>query len=111
MEEKKFVNKGGGRRVNVCHNCRYKQRNQEYKDRANAKRSNYSLYDGQKNDLFKEQNGLCAICQTSTKLVVDHDHITGKVRGLLCHNCNIGIGNMKDSPDILRAASLYLLKY
>jgi len=109
MEDKKFVDKGKGRRVNVCYNCRYKTRNQEYKDRKNAKRANYILQDGEKEKLFKEQKGLCAICKTSTKLVIDHDHKTGKIRGLLCHNCNIGLGNMKDSPDILRAASLYLL--
>jgi hypothetical protein len=111
MEDKKFVNKGNGRRVNVCHACRYRTRNQNYKDRMNAKRGNYVLEDGQKDKLFKEQKGLCAICKDSTKLVVDHDHKTGIIRGLLCRNCNIGLGNMKDSPDILRAASLYIAKY
>ena len=110
MEEKKFVNKGNGRRVNVCHSCRYKTRNQDYKDRRGAIQNGYTFIKGQKQQLLSDQNGLCAICKSSTNLVVDHDHSTGKVRGILCRNCNIGLGMMKDSPDILRAASLYLLR-
>lgn len=43
----------------------------------------------------------CPIC-------VDHDHTTGKVRGLLCHGCNHGIGSLKDDPAMLRAAADYL---
>jgi len=42
------------------------------------------------------------------KLCVDHCHVTGKLRGILCSNCNIGIGNLKDSTELLRKAILYL---
>jgi len=59
------------------------------------------------------QKGACAVCCSVTargngKFHVDHDHKTGKVRGLLCHDCNVGLGNFKDSPELLEAASTYL---
>ena len=54
----------------------------------------------------------CKLCglqpETVMDLHVDHDHKTGKVRGLLCNNCNTGIGLLKESPDILRNAIKYL---
>jgi len=63
--------------------------------------------------LYVEQYGLCAIChQPAAKekpfLVVDHDHETGNVRGLLCNNCNMAIGLMRDNADTLRSAVRYL---
>jgi hypothetical protein len=63
--------------------------------------------------LFIKQHGVCAICHqppTEEKpfLVVDHDHKTEKVRGLLCNNCNVGIGNLRDSLIIVSAAARYL---
>lgn len=57
------------------------------------------------------QKGVCAICKRSPRgrvLHVDHDHVTGKVRGLLCDNCNHGLGKFKDSPGLLRIAADYL---
>jgi len=65
------------------------------------------------NDLFAEQQGKCAICsihQTQLKksLAVDHCHKTGEVRGLLCSSCNTGIGQLKDSCDLLEKAIKYL---
>jgi hypothetical protein len=60
--------------------------------------------------LFKAQNGKCAICDEPSKatLDVDHDHATGKVRGLLCRRCNLGIGHFCDDPDVIRNAMKYL---
>ena len=65
------------------------------------------------NNTFIKQNGVCAICkQPSTKrLHVDHDHETGAVRGLLCHNCNIILGMAKDSELTLGSARRYIKKY
>jgi len=60
--------------------------------------------------LLATQGGVCVICHNGTDepLHVDHDHTTGKVRGLLCSNCNTGIGLLKDDPVRLRAAADYL---
>ena len=62
--------------------------------------------------LSEQQEGRCAICGTDTpngrNWHVDHDHKTNKVRGLLCHNCNILLGNAHDDPAILQAAIDYL---
>lgn len=64
--------------------------------------------------LLKAQNGVCAICQKLctiySRLSVDHDHATGKVRGLLCQACNTSIARMDESPVTLRRAAEYLEK-
>jgi hypothetical protein len=65
------------------------------------------------------QQGKCAVCGNKpedlsdgrTGLVVDHDHVNGKVRSLLCHACNVGLGNFKDNPDFLRKAASYIEKH
>ncbi|MDE1766548.1 MAG: endonuclease VII domain-containing protein [Thaumarchaeota archaeon] len=63
-------------------------------------------------DLYEKQNGICAICFRSGTdkggLVLDHDHKTNKIRGLLCYNCNIGLGHFKDDPALLELAKQYL---
>ncbi len=58
--------------------------------------------------LKKEQNNLCKICLRAKFLVVDHCHTTGKVRGLLCRNCNMALGNIRDNTDILKECIKYL---
>ena len=60
--------------------------------------------------LFRRQRGACAICKrrSARTLCVDHCHATGKVRGLLCSKCNLGIGQLEDNPILVRAASAYL---
>lgn len=62
------------------------------------------------NTLYSEQGGRCAICgkAQAKSLDMDHDHKSGKVRGLLCNNCNRGLGLFKDSPEVLRNAAKYL---
>lgn len=63
--------------------------------------------------MFDDQNGKCAICNSEPSnvgLCVDHCHNTGKVRGLLCTNCNSGIGKLKDDIAILKNAIFYLEK-
>jgi len=67
--------------------------------------------------LFAAQKGVCAICGSQNgysvggRLVVDHDHKLDMARGLLCHQCNTGIGCLKDSPELLQKAIKYLRKY
>ena len=65
------------------------------------------------NMLFHKQEGCCAICgkhqsELKVNLSVDHDHQTGKVRGLLCFNCNTGMGNLGDNTELLLKAVAYL---
>lgn len=54
------------------------------------------------------QKGKCAICDREAKLFVDHCHSSGQVRGLLCNNCNIGIGSFEDNTIYLSKAADYL---
>ncbi|QRV53519.1 endonuclease VII domain-containing protein [Streptomyces californicus] len=57
----------------------------------------------------ERQGGRCAVCKTpDERLFVDHNHVSGAVRGLLCGTCNSGIGMLKDSPTVLEAAAAYL---
>lgn len=61
------------------------------------------------------QEGLCAICkrpsQTEALLAVDHDHITGKVRALLCASCNMGIGQFDENVERMEAAIAYIKEH
>jgi hypothetical protein len=58
--------------------------------------------------MVSKQGGICAICRETKIDRIDHDHKTGKVRGLLCHCCNAALGLFRDLPDRLRAAAEYL---
>jgi Recombination endonuclease VII len=59
-------------------------------------------------ELVRRQGGVCAICGRADPEHVDHSHETGAVRGILCFNCNGGLGQFRDSVDALRAAAAYL---
>jgi hypothetical protein len=60
-----------------------------------------------------EQDGICAICgqPLGDDIAIDHDHGTGKVRGLLHRGCNTGIGLLREDPDVLEGAIAYLLRH
>lgn len=67
-------------------------------------------------DLFEalkaEQGGLCAICRREPdRWAVDHDHRSGRPRGLLCLSCNFALGHFDDDPDRLLAAIAYLKQH
>lgn len=74
----------------------------------------YGITEEDYQSLLLKQEGCCAICGTDTPtgkwkvFAVDHCHKTGKVRGLLCNECNRGMGLLKDSPELLLAAAQYL---
>lgn len=72
----------------------------------------------QYNDMFANQNGVCAICRSketakhqnrkTKRLSVDHSHKTGKIRGLLCAACNLAVGLVNDNPTVCDNMSYYL---
>lgn len=88
-------------------------------DRARQKKSRlkttYGLTLEDFDELLSAQGGRCAICRTDTpggkgRFHVDHCHSTGRIRGLLCCNCNRGIGALKDESALLHKAISYLEK-
>ena len=98
---------------NACSRAWHKKNPDKVKDKKLRYCFGITLNDY--NEMFAQQNGCCLICgihQTELKktLHVDHNHETGKVRGLLCHNCNHGIGFFKDNPAFLTNAIDYLGK-
>ena len=72
----------------------------------------YGITLAQRDEMVKAQNGLCAICEGSMEgkrnMHVDHCHTTKKVRGMLCLECNIGLGKFKDDPELMLKAIAYL---
>lgn len=106
-----------------CKECRNKKFKQHYKEnpekfkKNNLKRYGITIED--KERMLKNQGYKCAICgeeiflfgnlKNMNKIAhVDHNHETGKVRGLLCNDCNRGIGLLKDNPLLLANAIKYL---
>jgi len=82
--------------------------------RRNKLKQKYNMTVEDYDLLFQSQNGRCAICARPPffdKLVVDHCHETGKIRGLLCSLCNIGIGGMRDDLEIVLSAAGYLKRF
>jgi hypothetical protein len=83
--------------------------------KSNIKRK-YGITPEQYDEMLNQQNGLCAVCdkperiRDGRRMPVDHDHETGKVRGLLCSHCNRGIGLFGDDPDVLLSAAAYLIR-
>jgi hypothetical protein len=70
----------------------------------------YGITRQEYDDMLAAQGGGCAICGglTRRRPNVDHCHKTGKVRAILCHLCNQGLGSFRDNPDLLRKAIAYL---
>ena len=73
----------------------------------------YGIGADEYHDLLQAQGGGCAICGTTEngsgrRLAVDHDHDTDAVRGVLCENCNFGLGSLQDSISLLENAIHYL---
>jgi len=68
----------------------------------------YGLSDEDFGAMYRDQGGRCAICEDETRLNVDHDHETGKVRGLLCRRCNVALGFLRDDPELADLAAAYL---
>ncbi len=85
----------------------------DHRDQARESRNRckYGLEPGQRAILYADQNGCCLICDKTVpynKIHTDHNHKTGEVRGLLCGNCNLMLGQAIDNVEILKAAIKYL---
>jgi hypothetical protein len=102
---------------NQCSSCRYKLRVE--REGASAKRKQkhwnlgrYGISIDEWEQQLKKQNNLCAICKKfftdKDKPHTDHNHETGLFRGILCSQCNTGIGLLGDDPERIRAAAQYL---
>lgn len=92
-----------------CHN----KRGKVSRDKVGGSRTyhltrRYGITAAEADHLLAGQGGFCAICKKAPAEHVDHDHVTGAVRALLCFNCNGGLGQFKDDPDVLRAAAEYV---
>jgi len=119
IDQKKLYYKNNRTKV-MSHEKEYYEKNKE-KISAYKRSHEYGMTAEEYDNLFELQGRVCAICgepETAKhqsgnikRLCVDHDHETGKIRGLLCHRCNLGIGMLKDSPRILSSAIAYLEKF
>jgi hypothetical protein len=116
-----FRNKKYNRRHSECKICtgeRVKNRHKENPERTrnNDLKRNYGITLDEHTQMYEEQNGVCAVCEKPgdgkwKKLCVDHDHKTGKVRQLLCRNCNMILGQVDDSINHLEKLTKYLQKH
>ncbi len=110
--------------LTLCSTCRHResQRASGYAKRTPGayRRGNlrkYGITEATYVALLAQQGGRCAICGRERPngkghhFHVDHDHASGRLRGLLCHSCNIGIGNLQEDERILHAAIAYLRRH
>lgn len=86
------------------------RRDISYKHRL---KNEYGLTVEQYEAMARKQKGVCKICEkpASDRLHVDHNHLTNEVRGLLCGNCNRGLGLFKENPEIINSAISYLKEF
>ena len=100
-------------RVAYCTPC-FNRIKEESRQRVHGGSRNYHLKRrygitaAEADAMLEAQGGLCAICRERPAEHVDHDHLTGKVRALLCFCCNQGLGNFRDRADVMQLAIAYL---
>ena len=128
-----FSKSGGPNRGGVaayCKPCMRLYKREQYRKHGKSERTRqrettmkfkqYGLTPEQYQDMFEQQGGVCAACgqpemtrhhaETVSSLAVDHDHATGKIRGLLCTRCNIAIGVLQDDLHRLEGLLAYMLQ-
>ena len=107
-------NPEGRRRYDLKYRKKHAQKLAAYHAFRRIKKA-YGIDAEKYNTMIVAQRGTCRICGKypvpGKRLEVDHDHLTGQVRGLLCRNCNTGIGRLGDDPETLQAAIDYLLQF
>ena len=98
-----------------CAKVRGREWARQHKDVVNPRNrlNKYGLTKDQLDQMVLAQNGLCIICQNPLpkKYHIDHDHADGFVRGLLCFNCNFGLGQFRENADSLRRAAEYVEQF
>jgi len=101
---------GRGRYCKPCHNARGRETKQRLYggSREYHLRYKYGLSVAEFDKMLAGQGGLCAICADRNPAHVDHDHVSGTVRGILCFNCNGGLGQFRDNTSYLGSAITYL---
>jgi hypothetical protein len=101
---------GHGRYCKPCHNVKGRENREKNYGTTREYRLRYRYGIGEKDvaELLAEQGGVCAICGAADPEHVDHDHETGYIRGILCFNCNGGLGQFRDDVDYLTNAIDYL---
>lgn len=107
------INAGGGKFC--CNECYKEYRKKNKKDekvlnKLNQKKHKYGISKDEYLNLFIIQDNKCAICgnDITDNACVDHNHKTGKIRGLLCQRCNLLLGLAKDNVEILKKSIIYL---
>ena len=105
-------------RCKAC--CRDDQQKNRHAISEYKRERNFGMSRGTYASMFASQGGVCAICKQPSsqvrqgKLValhVDHDHATSQVRGLLCVDCNLGIGRLKNNPELMEQAAEYVRRH
>jgi hypothetical protein len=96
----------------IAYRARYRQEHAEERreySRLRGSEWRYGLTKAEIEQMAAEQDGRCLVCGKETALQVDHDHGTGRVRGLLCPNCNKAAGLLGDDPNAAVALAAYLV--
>jgi hypothetical protein len=109
LPENNFVLYKNGSRHAYCNVCKSEHFKQYQKTVGRFKR--YGLTKEEYEKMYQTQSGKCYICQKSEeKLHIDHNHTTGKVRSLLCKECNLALGLLKENVESLKNMIIYLEK-
>jgi hypothetical protein len=112
-----YIDKEGRRTNKYCRECHKTACNKrwharDWLDRWASRNYKYGVTKEYLIELYQKQDGKCKICNevpsTQRGLHVDHCHESGKVRGLLCHGCNVALGSFKDDPNLLNKAIEYI---
>lgn len=116
ITEFNYHTKSKGKLDSVCKCCTrartrvYREKNPD-RIRSKNMRLRYGIELDEYNRLLRAQRNKCRIClRDDVKLVVDHCHDTGKIRGLLCKHCNTGLGMFRDSLKHVKRAVQYLMR-